>query len=161
MIRFALVALMITAPSACGTLDVTSDADSPLGRTVLISAGIGLALSFGTLELITGDRSPVGHALEHRREVAIAIARGKGPFVTDLAAWLQLPASLVPKLGEVLRRARDVLGEALAEPIAVETFEILLGVALCGDPTLRYHAWKRFECERLVPMRTLALPSGD
>jgi hypothetical protein len=151
------IAALAAALVACGSLDVSSDNDSPLGRTAVISSAVGLALSFGTTGLITGGNA-AGHALESRREVSTAIARGSGPFVTDLAAWLELPDALVPVLGGALRDARPILEPALDEPITVESFSILLGIAVCKEPKLRYHAWKRFNCERLVPLARLPSP---
>lgn len=155
-----LVAAVTTASllGACAELEPTTDMDEPLGEASILSIASSLALGAGFAGLFT-RRPGNGEAVLYRREIALSIARGQGPFVTDLAAWLALPESLVPELGRVLREARPVLEPALSEEISVESFQTLLGVALCRDPVLRYHAWRRFHCERLAPWGSLRAPT--
>lgn len=153
MKRLSLLTLCLFL--ACAELQPSSDVDDPLGESSLMSIASSLALGAGFAGLFT-EPVPTGQALMNRREIALAIARGQGPFVTDLAAWLGLPEALLPALGRALREARPVLEPALSEEISVEGFQTLVGVALCRDRELRYHAWRRFQCERLVPRETLS-----
>ncbi len=153
----ALIAALVTlqALGACGSSELSTD-DEALGGSA-ISSGVAGSLAFITTGLLTGGDT-AGRALESRREIALAIARGSGPFVTDLAAWLELPPALLPELGQALRAGRPVLEPALAQPIAVDAFERLIGIALCKHPPIRYHAWKRFNCEALSPLSRLPAP---
>lgn len=148
------IALVASQLAACAELQPSSDVDDPLGESSILSVASSVALGAGFAGLFT-RRPGTGEAVLYRREIALSIARGQGPFVTDLAAWLALPEPLVTELGRVLREARPVLEPALSEEISVEGFQTLIGVALCRDPVLRYHAWRRFHCERLVPWETV------
>lgn len=150
-VAIALVAIQL---AACAELRPSSDVDDPLGESSILSVASSVALGAGFAGLFT-RRPGTGEAVLYRREIALSIARGQGPFVSDLAAWLSLPEPLLPELGRVLREARPVLEPALSEEISVEGFQTLIGVALCKDPVLRYHAWRRFQCERLVPWHML------
>jgi len=158
----------IAAVVACATLtscssvdlsDVSGGGNDPSNETagLLMTTFGGLGLGIGTTALFTVDDA-TGRPLEDRREISLAIARGAGPFVTDLAQWLELPPSLLPVLGLALREARPVLGPALEADISVASFQTLLGVALCRDPKLRFHAWRRFDCEALAPLHALPVP---
>lgn len=158
MTRWSLLIVVVLAAQAlgaCGSSDLSTD-DEALGGTA-ISSGVAASLGFITTGFLTGGDT-AGRALESRREIALAIARGNGPFVTDLAAWLELPPALLPELGQALREARPVLDPAMAQPIAVDAFERLVGIALCRHPPIRYHAWKRFNCEALAPLSRLPAP---
>jgi hypothetical protein len=161
--RLALGAALActVAHARCSSADLmSSDGDGDVSGAAALSSGLGLTLGFFVSGLFTeGDAA--GRALESRRELSLAIARGSGPFVTDLAAWLELPPALLPELGQALRDARTALEPALAKPISLQSFETLIGVALCKSPPIRYHAWKRFNCERLVPLSRLSQPPAD
>ncbi len=136
----------------------SSESGNAVDDTLALVSSLGsIATSVGTTGMAI-DSARTGHALEQRREIKVAIARGQGPFVTDLAAWLALPDAMVPALGKALRDARPVLEPALSTDLTEHAFELLLGVALCSDPTLRYHAWRRFDCMRLAPLAAPTSP---
>jgi|GEM_PF-2979113 len=155
----AVLWLVALATLGCGGVDLSSDGNDPIieANTFAFSFA-GLGLSIGTTAFFTEGDEATGRPLGERREISLAIARGSGPFVTDLAAWLELPPKLLPDLGEALRDARPVLEEALSSELSVKAFESLLGVALCRHPRIRYHAWRRFDCEREAPLHTLSVP---
>ena len=163
-----LAIVTVAVSGGCSSVDMSSsNANDPAEQAQFFITSFGaIGLGIGTTAFFTVDPA-TGHPLSDRREISLAIARGSGPFVTDLAHWLELPPRLMATLGETLRAARPVLEPALDAPITVRSFESLLGVALCRQPQLRYHAWKRFPCERLAPLHSLPVapdslvPPGD
>ena len=148
-----------SGPSVDSSSDSSSsDSGNPVDDTMVLLSSLGsLASSVGTTGMLIDDKS-TGRALRNRREIAVAIARGQGPFVTDLAQWLQLPDAMLPALGKALRDARPVFDEALSSELTERAFALLVGVTLCSDPTLRYHAWRRFDCDRMAPLAAPETP---
>lgn len=107
-----------------GSSDGSSDSRSETSGTVTTgkegdnSSSAGLFILTGALLLgattIVGilllNRSePVAYTTRHERGIRLALTRGEGPFVLDVADNLRLPRDLLPTLGEALRRARSDL----------------------------------------------------
>lgn len=93
------------------------DEDSEDGDNALLITGavlLGLSIVGTVVALTADDGGEFSYLQEHQQEVRIALARGDGPFVADLAQSLALPGSLVPHLGAVIRAARP----ALEPPVA-------------------------------------------
>jgi len=155
----ALVVALIVGVSGCAELDVSDTSKDNDARAAAFSTGSAAALGIGLVALLT-ERGGTGEPVSGRRDIALAIARGQGPFVSDLAGWLELPESMLPALGECLREARPVLEAALSDSLSQKSFETLIGVALCRDERLRYHAWKRYDCARIAPLSTLTEPDS-
>lgn len=143
-----VLALACLVLGACSNLDV-SDLNNVSVRLALVT-GSSAGVTAGAVSAASRDPDP-GPMIADRRALATDLARGDGPWVNDLAAWLALPQGLVPQLGKTLREARPVLAEALAEPLSESAFRTLLGVTLCRDEALRFHAWRRFDCAKLAP----------
>lgn len=157
--RLVPMSVAVACLSACAGVDFSSEANDPIiEANTFVSSFASIGLSIGTTAFFTEGEVATGQSLGERREIALAIARGSGPFVTDLAQWLELPPALLPDLGVALRDARPVLHQALSSPLTVKAFESLLGVALCRHPRIRYHAWRRFPCEQLAPLHALLVP---
>jgi hypothetical protein len=66
----------------------------------------------------------------HERELDTDLARGDGRFVSDLASALALPASEVPRLGEVLRRHRGAIMGAIRQSAAAAERALALRAAI-------------------------------
>jgi len=93
------------------------DSESDSENALLITGAVLLGLSVtATVVVLTEDGGDdFSYLQKHQQEVRIALARGDGPFVSDLAERLTLPAALVPHLGEVLRAARPALEPPVAD----------------------------------------------
>lgn len=132
--------------SSNGVLSGGSDEDEA-AAAVLGLTTLGTTTTTGGL-LTTNELSPSTPSLwlADRRNIEIAIARGHGSWIDDLADELALPEGLVPHLGAALRRHHGPLSQALREPLHTSRWERLLGAALCCDPWVRPFASRRFGC---------------
>jgi len=152
--RSGLVAAALLTSSCTGTLllgassinvstpDAKVDFGSSLFTTVLlvfVPADIFLIV---WLVMDGEDAISLERYLErHRQEVRVAVVRGDGPFVRDLAEGLALPEPLIAPLGEALRAHRAALEAPLAEPgpmsrMRAGRFLLALRDAVQSDPLL-------------------------
>ncbi|MCC6622875.1 MAG: hypothetical protein IT385_16570 [Deltaproteobacteria bacterium] len=116
----------------------SEDGDNALLITGAILLGISVV---GTVVALTAeDGGDFSYLERHQQEVRIALARGDGPFVADLAQTLALPAPLVPHLGAVVRAARPALepsvGSGPVDREGARAFARELVRALHDDQTL-------------------------
>lgn len=122
-----LLASALSAPVAAGgclgimgvaVLSVELTAPGQVSADQSLLTGVALAFLpvdvFLTVVLAEGEVD-LSYFDQHRQAIRVAVVRGDGPFVRDLAQALELPAALIPALGEVLQDARPGL-----EPILIE-----------------------------------------
>ena len=104
---------VVAAAALFGGGAVTSDGKilEGLGLTV-----VGGALLVGAYSIYADDVSKLDLE-DERPEIRLALARGDGVFVTDLASALHLPPRDVPCLGRTLQAARPVLTRSMAQPL--------------------------------------------
>lgn len=81
-------------------------------------SSVGLYILTGALLLgattivgivLMNNAEPVAYTTRHERGIRLALARGEGPFVLDVADNLRLPRTLLPTLGRALRASRKTL----------------------------------------------------
>lgn len=100
-----------------GSIDGPSDDSANLLAisSVVSILGLGVLLVFGGLALTDGSKDgrraekAREYLKENRRGVQVALSRGSGPMIDDLAMDLALPAEQVARLGQVLQDHRDAL----------------------------------------------------
>lgn len=121
-----------------GTTDGKTDNGWFIASMVLLGiTAVGLATQ-SVIALASAD----GYLDRHGREVQLALARGEGAFVDDVAAALHVPAALTPRVGAALRGARSALEEALGRASGAgadgraPAFFGAVGRALAADPVL-------------------------
>lgn len=133
--------------SSNGSITSTSsDEDVAIG--VLVSTGLGLLSTTGGA-IITDetDQGPPSARIQDRRAIEIALARGHGAWIADLADEIRLPEGLVGHLGAALKANRAPLSALLADPeLEVGTWRRRLADALCCDRWLYPFAHRRFRC---------------
>jgi len=149
----AILALAASAPACLGGEEIflttstaasspESEGDSSDTDSLLITGAVALGLTVvATLVVVTSDDGgDFSYLREHQQEVRVAIARGDGPFVSDLGQRLGLPSPLLPHLGDVLQAARPALEPPLARGAVDEerarVFSRELVRALHDDPLL-------------------------
>lgn len=119
------------------------DADSNIGLYILTGALLLGATTIVGLVLIN-QAEPVAYTTRHERGIRLALTRGEGPFILDVADNLRLPRELLPTLGMTLRNARPSLEPHLvaADPEVGLTrddgrrFAESLARALMAEPAL-------------------------
>ncbi len=109
------VAVMGSVTQSSGATTAGEDA-AVIAALVLLGVLIGAGISISVEEDVSS------YLDEHRRDIERANARGDGAFVRDLAAALGVPSSQVAHLGDVLRRSRTSLANALTERPAEREF---------------------------------------
>jgi len=94
-------------------------ADSGTGTALLVLLGLTLIGATIASAVYALDQEGAGAYLEkHGREVRLALARGEGTFVRDVAHNLGLGPAEVPHLGRVLRDARGRLEPLVGASVA-------------------------------------------
>jgi hypothetical protein len=133
--------------SETGSDGSNSDVDSGSAEvsTVVVIIGLGVLLVIGVIEL-TGiaQRKNAAKARqyleENRRTVQMALSRGSGPMIDDIAMGLSLPAEHLPRLGTAIQRHRVTLSAYLSDgEVTVdetEGFCVALIGAIDDDPVL-------------------------
>lgn len=116
---------------------------SAVGLYILTGALILGATTLGAVLLLNQSDEPAAYLRRHDRGIRLALVRGEGPFVLDVADNLGLPPTLLPLLGQTLRGARKTLEPHLVpapgETIATEDgerFAEALARALEAEPAL-------------------------
>lgn len=142
------VATACSSSSSSGITSSSNGSDDETAIAALLTTAVGaLSTTGGVLTTVNSDSPPPSIWLANRRQIRIAIARGHGLWVDDLAAELGLPEGLVRYLGEALKRNQKTLSAVLVrEPLRVDDWERTLGDVLCCDPWLHPFARARFEC---------------
>lgn len=142
-LRFpAVLATLAVAPPACqGTFAASvvqssspHASDEEAGWLVLgVGAGL-LAVSATTAVVSEGAMS--AYLDRHCDDVELALARGSGPFVSDVADRLGAGEADLAAIGEALRAARPVLHERLraAGPGRDRDFWLAVHDALLASP---------------------------
>jgi hypothetical protein len=126
---------------------VTSGNDEETAALVLTTSAAGTLATTGVALTVTdSDRQET--YLENRREIAIALARGRGSYVDDLADELGLPEGMVAHLGAVLKARRDRLAPRLEDKVLRDDWERWLADELCCDPWIRPFASSSHGCTR-------------
>lgn len=154
MRRGLLVALVLSAPPGCSALVAGANfsVNATLGEPS--SAGFdqgvisGLLIGAAALDVALLVLMATGEIelATNERQLETDLARGDGPFVSDLAAALELPEGEVPRLAALLRRHRATLLGAIRQSAAPTTYaeglRTALEMALAEDPGLteRLHA---------------------
>ncbi|MCC6622461.1 MAG: hypothetical protein IT385_14450 [Deltaproteobacteria bacterium] len=111
-----------------------SEGDRTAWLVVFVLLGV---TTVGGLVAWTVSDEEMSYLDQHRQDIRVALARGDGPFVRDVAAGLRLPPELVPALGEALRAHRASIEPALAgEEVAPAGFARALDRAVRADPRL-------------------------
>lgn len=119
------------------------DADSNVGLYILTGALLLGATTIVGLVLIN-KAEPVAYTTRHERGIRMALTRGEGPFILDIADNLRLPRELLPTLGMTLKNARPSLEPHLVadDPVVGLTkedgrrFAENLARALMAEPAL-------------------------
>ncbi|MFO0750716.1 MAG: hypothetical protein U1F43_34360 [Myxococcota bacterium] len=136
---------LLTTTTTTGSGTSKSDGNGSDGsdtNALLITGAVvlGLSVAATVIALTADDDSSFSYLERHQQEVRVALARGDGPFVGDVAQRLGLPAPLIPHLGRVLRRARPDLEPELAgghiDKARARAFARALVAALASDPLL-------------------------
>lgn len=147
--RYGLTLASVLCALGCSSNGVLSGGseDDQAAAAMLGLTALGTTTTTGGL-VTTNELSPSTPSLwlADRRNIEIAIARGHGGWIDDLADELALPEGLVPHLGAALRRQHGTLSTALREPLHTARWERLLGAALCCDAWVRPFASRRFGC---------------
>ncbi len=106
-----------THSETSGTVSTKGEEGSSnaVGLYILTGALILGATTLGAVLLMSGDE-PAKYVAQHERGIRLALSRGEGPFVLDVADNLGLPQAALPVLANTLRRARPDL-----EPYLVDT----------------------------------------
>lgn len=143
--HFALV-LSLAVP-ACATNDGTFASDDDLVASIITTTvGGGVSTTGAVLGLDLSESSD-DLWVANRRETEIALARGTGPWIDDVAARIALPAGLVPRLGAALHRQRDyLLGVLARDLLTTHDWMAAVGAVVCCDPWLRAFAEPRLGC---------------
>lgn len=90
------------------TGDKNAESSSNVGLYILTGALLLGATTIVGLVLIN-QAEPVAYMTRHERGIRLALTRGEGPFILDVADNLRLPRELLPTLGMTLRNARASL----------------------------------------------------
>jgi len=148
-----------THSETSGTVSTKGEEGSgnAVGLYILTGAVLLGATTLGAVLMMSGDE-PAKYTAQHERGIRLALSRGEGPFVLDVADNLGLPQTALPVLANTLRRARKDL-----EPFLVDTdgdgistvdgqgFVEQLTRTLEAEPTLAPYVLKlRQEVERLL-----------
>jgi hypothetical protein len=128
-----------------------------VGLYILTGALILGATTLGAVLLMSGDE-PAKYVAQHERGIRLALSRGEGPFVLDVADNLGLPQAALPVLANTLRKARadlepyllDSDGDGISK-VDGQRFVEQLTRTLEHEPTLAPYVLKvRHEVERLL-----------
>jgi hypothetical protein len=142
-----MVLLALGCGSGGGSVTSTSD-DDEVAIGVLVGTGLGLlSTTGGAITTEQTAQGPPSTHLAERRAIEIALARGQGDWIGDLADELGLPDGMVGHLGGVLKAHREPLSRLLEdEELEVDDWERRLGQILCCDEWLYPFAYRRFRC---------------
>lgn len=151
--RLHFAVLCGLATPACATNDGIFASDDDLVASIItttVGGGVSTTGAVLGLDMSDGDDD---FWLSDRREIEVALARGNGTWVDDVATRLALPAGLVPRLGAALQRQRPYLLGVLAPgPLTTRDWISAVGAAACCDPWLRAFAEPRIGCTPPVLM---------
>ncbi len=150
MKRGALLALALSATPGCSgivasanfSVNATVGAPSSAGFDNVVISGLLIGAVAVDVALIVLAASEVDMAM-NERQLETDLARGVGPFISDLAHALGLPESDVPRLGAKLRQHREALIGAMQSEGNTSTATRLLALraaferALIEDPELK------------------------
>lgn len=139
-------ALVLTACQTSSGGLITSVADDETAVILLTTASTSLSTLGGVATTLNTGIAQRSTLVAEHRDINIDLARGSGTTIDDFAAELALPAGLVPRLGEVLRRHRDQLLTSLDGPLYRDTWHRKLADAACCDPWLYPFGRERFYC---------------
>lgn len=160
LVAAALVGLTMSTPSCSASLGlIATSADASTAESNFLGSGLftSVALGFVPVDVFItvmavasdGELTALERYLDaHRQEVRVALSRGQGAFVRDVAHALALPDGLVEPLGAALRAHRGALEAALTEPRPIAREQALrfiaaLREALASDPRLLEHTRTR------------------
>lgn len=120
--------------------DNSSDADGSEALLITGAVLIGISVVGTVVAFTASDDDSFSYLERHQQEVRVALAKGDGAFVTDIAQSLKLPHALVSHLGEVLHAARPELEPSLAETRIdrerARAFSKAMVSAIASDPVL-------------------------
>ncbi|TNF32789.1 MAG: hypothetical protein EP329_09215 [Deltaproteobacteria bacterium] len=113
--RLAAAVAATSLAAGCASFDKggsSEGCEGPLVTVAGVLGGITLAASLLTMEIEYGDAKD--YLERRRRPIRVALARGSGLFVDDLATVLELPRDAVPTLGAALQAHQPRLDRWLA-----------------------------------------------